>query len=65
MTIQEILSERKGVCKQFVKLFGEMCSLGNVRVKSLKGFAKGPEYQPGKTYFLLHETDMNYEVKGQ
>ena len=47
MTIQEILVERKGVCKQYVKLFGEMCSLGNVRVKSLKGFAKGPQYDPG------------------
>ena len=48
MTTAEILRERRGVCRQFVKVFGEMCEHGNVRVKSLKGFAKGPGYRAGE-----------------
>ena len=44
----DILRERGGVCRQYVKIFSEMCELGRIRVKNLKGFCKGPGYTPGK-----------------
>lgn len=48
MTTNEILAERRGVCRQYVKIFGDMCQVAGIRVKSLKGFAKGYDYEPGK-----------------
>eukprot|EP00095_Tigriopus_kingsejongensis_P008836 maker-scaffold15_size728074-snap-gene-0.12 protein:Tk08836 transcript:maker-scaffold15_size728074-snap-gene-0.12-mRNA-1 annotation:"kyphoscoliosis " len=50
MTTIEILRDKRGVCRQFVKLFGEMCELADIRVKCLKGFAKGPDYHPGYVF---------------
>ncbi|XP_023237011.1 kyphoscoliosis peptidase-like [Centruroides sculpturatus] len=47
MTAEEVFEKREGVCKDYSKLFNEMCKLANIRVKRLQGFAKGYDYRPG------------------
>ena len=48
MSTQDILKERRGVCRQFVKIFEAMCAEAGVRCKNIKGFAKGDRYVPGE-----------------
>ena len=48
MSTQDILRERRGVCRQFVKIFEAMCAEAGVRCKNIKGFAKGDKYIPGE-----------------
>jgi transglutaminase/protease-like cytokinesis protein 3 len=48
MSTRDILKEKVGVCRQFVKIFSEMCQLANIRVKCIRGFAKGHTFVPGK-----------------
>ncbi len=48
MSTTDILREKRGVGRQFVKIFTEMCLLGGVRAKGLKGFAKDKDYMPGE-----------------
>ena len=48
MSTHDILRERRGVCRQFVKIFEAMCAEAGVRCKNIKGFAKGDRYVPGK-----------------
>ena len=47
MTTRDVLKEKVGVCRQYVQIFSEMCQLANIKVKSLRGFAKGHTYIPG------------------
>ena len=48
MSTVAVLREKRGVCREYVKLFSEMCDISGFRVKCLRGFAKGPNYIPGK-----------------
>ncbi len=48
MTTRDILREKVGVCRQYVKIFSEMCDLSNIRVKCIRGFARGYNQVPGK-----------------
>ena len=50
MSTLDILRERRGVCRQFVKIFEAMCAEGGVRCKNVKGFAKGNRYVPGNAW---------------
>ena len=43
----DILRYRAGVCREFVKIFEEMCKVAGILVKNIQGFAKGPDYKPG------------------
>ena len=58
MLTQDILRERRGVCKQFVKIFEAMCAEGGVRCKNIKGFAKGDRYVPGNTWALSYQVTL-------
>ncbi len=56
MTTREILREKVGVCREYVKIFSEMSELAGFKVKNIRGFAKGPGYIPGKnliTFFNI------------
>ena len=46
----DILRYRAGVCREFVKIFEEMCKVAGIQVKSIQGFAKGPAYKPGNLW---------------
>ncbi|XP_054722581.1 kyphoscoliosis peptidase-like [Uloborus diversus] len=46
----QVLQNGEGVCKDYCKLFGEMCKLANIRVKRVHGFAKGFDYRPGHQF---------------
>ncbi|KAF8786607.1 Kyphoscoliosis peptidase like protein [Argiope bruennichi] len=46
----QVLVQGEGVCKDYCKLFGEMCKLANIRVKRIHGFAKGFDYRPGHQF---------------
>ena len=48
MSTVAVLREKCGVCREYVKLFSEMCDISGFRVKCIRGFAKGPNYIPGK-----------------
>ena len=55
MSTRDVLREKMGVCREYVKLFSEMCDIAGYRVKCIRGFAKGPNYIPGmyiSTYFF-------------
>lgn len=58
MSTQDILRERRGVCRQFVKIFEAMCAEAGVRCKNIKGFAKGDRYVPG-TKFIPGESSVH------
>ena len=45
----DILRYRAGVCTEFVKIFEEMCQIAGIEVISIQGFAKGPNWKPGKS----------------
>ncbi|UYV81932.1 KY [Cordylochernes scorpioides] len=47
---QEILERREGVCKDYCRLLEEMCRISHVRVKTIRGFAKGHDYRPGHRF---------------
>ena len=48
MTTVDILREKRGVAKHYVKIFNEMCQHGGIKVKDIEGFAKGHGFMPGK-----------------
>ena len=41
MTTTDILREKVGVCRQFVKIFSEMCAHAGLRAKNIRGYVKG------------------------
>lgn len=47
LTSEDILKRRAGVCRDFVKLFTEMCEMEGIRVKRLHGFARGYDFRAG------------------
>ena len=62
MTTKDILREKAGVCRQFVKIFSEMCNIAGIRVKNIKGYVRGFLQHPGKcirmyTYIYIHHRD--------
>lgn len=52
MTSKDIMREKMGVCRQYVQIFCEMCEIAGIRVKNLRGFAKGHTYVPGTTFTI-------------
>ncbi|XP_042897808.1 kyphoscoliosis peptidase [Parasteatoda tepidariorum] len=50
LSADQVLQQGEGVCKDYCKLFGEMCKLANIRVKRVHGFAKGFDYRPGHQF---------------
>ncbi|GFS36411.1 hillarin [Nephila pilipes] len=50
LTAEEVFQRKEGVCKDYCKLFSEMCRLSGIRVKTLNGFAKGYDYRPGHQF---------------
>ncbi|GIY75262.1 hillarin [Caerostris darwini] len=50
LSAEEVFQRREGVCKDYCKLFSEMCRLAGIRVKTLNGFAKGYDYRPGHQF---------------
>ena len=52
MSTRDVLREKMGVCREYVKIFSEMCDIAGYRVKCIRGFAKGPNYIPGKCIFF-------------
>ena len=63
LTTLDILRYRAGVCREFVKIFVEMCQIVNIPVKSIEGFAKGPDYKPGEVV-RVHRDFMSGEERG-
>ena len=55
MSTRDVLREKCGVCREYVKIFSEMCDIAGFRVKCIRGFAKGPNYIPGKGSYINHE----------
>ena len=51
MSTKDILREKVGVCREYVKIFSEFCELAGYRVKGIRGYTKGPNFVPG-TYYL-------------
>ena len=47
MTTKDILREKIGVCREYVKIFSEFCQLAGFRVKGIRGYTKGPNFVPG------------------
>ena len=45
----DILRLKAGVCREFVKLFEEMCQIAEVEVQRIVGFNKTHHYTPGKS----------------
>ena len=55
MTTKDILREKVGVCRQYVKIFSEMCMIADLSVKNIRGFSKAYTYLPGKMFHIhLH-----------
>ena len=55
MTTKDILREKVGVCRQYVKIFSEMCMIADLSVKNIRGFSKAYTYLPGKIFYIhLH-----------
>ncbi|XP_023234159.1 kyphoscoliosis peptidase-like isoform X1 [Centruroides sculpturatus] len=50
LSAEEVLQRGEGVCKDYCKLFSEMCRIAGIRVKTLNGFAKGYDYRPGEQF---------------
>lgn len=50
LSSEEVFQRREGVCKDYCKLFSEMCRIAGIRVKTLNGFAKGYDYRPGHQF---------------
>ena len=48
MSTKEILREKVGVCRQYVKIFSEMCMIADLSVKNIRGYSKAYTYLPGK-----------------
>ena len=44
----DILRLKAGVCREFVKIFEEMCQIANVEVQRIVGFTKTHNYMPGE-----------------
>ena len=64
MSTRDVLREKMGVCREYVKIFSEMCDIAGYRVKCIRGFAKGPNYIPGKcTNLLLVLFVFHYDIK--
>ena len=53
----DILRYRAGVCREFVKIFEEMCKVAGIQVKSIQGFAKGPDYKPGNLWGFVRKLE--------
>ena len=49
----DILRLRAGVCREFVKIFEEMCQIADVEVQRIVGFNKTHHYTPGESEPLL------------
>lgn len=52
MSTREILRDKIGVCREYVKIFSEMCNIAGFRVKCIRGYTKGPDFVPGNYPFL-------------
>ncbi|XP_023337588.1 uncharacterized protein LOC111708442 [Eurytemora carolleeae] len=52
----DILMKKAGVCRHYVKLFTEMCTLADIKNQSIQGFARKTDFKPGD------EFDENSEV---
>ena len=52
MSTREILRDKTGVCREYVKIFSEMCNIAGFRVKCIRGYTKGPDFVPGNYPFL-------------
>ena len=50
MSTQEVLEKRTGACRDYVRMFTEMCQIIGIRVKKLHGFAKGFDYRAGAPF---------------
>ena len=48
MSTKDILREKVGVCRQYVKIFSEMCMIAELSVKNIRGYSKAYTYLPGK-----------------
>ena len=48
MSTKDILREKVGVCRQYVKIFSEMCVIAGLSVKNIRGYSKAYTYLPGK-----------------
>ena len=57
LTTLDILRYRAGVCREFVKIFAEMCQIAEIPVKSIEGFAKGQDYKPGRWSCIFNRGD--------
>ena len=51
MSTREILRDKIGVCREYVKIFSEMCDIAGFRVKCIRGYTKGPDFIPGNYSF--------------
>ena len=60
MSTRDVLKEKCGVCREYVKIFSEMCDIAGFRVKCIRGYAKGPNYIPGKIHLALVCTMLLY-----
>ena len=65
MSTREILRDKIGVCREYVKIFSEMCNIAGFRVKCIRGYTKGPDFVPGnypflsKLWLINSKTDYN------
>jgi transglutaminase/protease-like cytokinesis protein 3 len=50
MTTQEVLDKKTGACRDYVRMFTEMCQCAGIRAKKLHGFAKGFDYRAGSHF---------------
>lgn len=55
MTPGDVLESRIGVCRDYARLFSEMCRLSDIRVRELSGFAKGFDYRAGHNFRPGHD----------
>ena len=60
MTTKDILREKIGVCREYVKIFSEFCELAGFRVKGIRGYTKGPNFVPGNSAFILNVASIDF-----
>ncbi|CAM1302010.1 KY (predicted) [Pycnogonum litorale] len=50
LSTAEVVKQRTGTCKDYVNLFNHMCKISGVRVKNIKGYARGNDFRPGHRF---------------
>ena len=60
MSTIEILREKIGVCREYVKIFSEMCDIAGYRVKCIRGYTKGPNFVPGNNICIFWTRAMSF-----